>query len=152
MHRDKPIHVAHEYGEALPGALAIDLALGVGQPLQHGRGLLLLLPFLLEPVPLGGLPLPFLLLVLHLLRLARQFSERGLLIAEHSPEVLHLEAGLQGLLQGIGDDGACPLLPLHADEGLGLLEFLGAGATLGVLHEPLPKVADEVDVGPRSRT
>ena len=51
---------------------------------------------------------------------------------------------LRGLLQGIGDDGARPLLALRADEGLGLLEFLGAGAPLGALPEPLPEVADAV--------
>ena len=32
------IQVAHEGREALPGVLAIGLALGVGQTLQHGRG------------------------------------------------------------------------------------------------------------------
>ena len=62
MHGDKPIHVAHEWREALPGALAIGLSLGVGQTLQHGRGPRLLLPFLLEPLPLG-VPLLALLLV-----------------------------------------------------------------------------------------
>ena len=76
VHGDKPIHIAHEGREALPGALAVGLPLGVGQPLQHGRSPLLLLPFLLEPLLLGGLPLPLLLLVLYLLRLARQLRQR----------------------------------------------------------------------------
>jgi len=93
------------------------VALGVGQPLQHGCRALLLRPFLLELVPLGGLPLP-LLLLLRLLRLARQLRQRGLLIAEDGSEVLHLEIGLWGLLQRIGDDGACLLCPLLADQCL----------------------------------
>jgi hypothetical protein len=61
--------------------------------------------------------------------------------------VLHREAGLRGLLQGRGDDGACPLLALRADEGLSLLEFLRAGAPLGLLHEPLAEVADQLPGG-----
>ena len=144
MHRDKPIHVAHEGWEVLPGALAIGLPLGVGQLLQHSRRPLLLLPFLLEPLPLGGLPLLLLLLVLLLLRLARQLGERGVLIAEDGPKVLHLEAGLLGLLQGIGDDGACPLFSLLAEQRFSLLELLRRGTTRGARREPLPEVADHV--------
>jgi len=53
VHRHKPIHVVHEGREPLAGAVAVGLPLGVGQPLQHGRGALLLLPFVLEPLPLG---------------------------------------------------------------------------------------------------
>ena len=120
MHGDKPIHIAHEGREALPGRGGGRPPVGrrIAAPARPPRAPLL--PFLLELVPLGGLPVP-LLLLLRLLRLARQLRQRGVLIAEDGPEVLHLEAGLRGL-SGIGDDGKGPLLPLCAEQCFSLLE------------------------------
>ena len=58
--------------------------------------------------------------------------------------MLHLKAGLRRLLQGIGDDGAGAFLALLAEQHLGLLQILRAGASLGQRREPLPEVADQL--------
>jgi hypothetical protein len=73
------------------------------------------------------------------LRLAHQFRERGVLIAEDGPEVLHLKAGLRRLLQSIGDDGAGALLALRAEQRCRLLEFLRAGGRWGSAASPCRK-------------
>ena len=70
--------------------MAVGVPLRVGKALQDGGRPLL--PLALGLVLLGLTALPLLLLVLHLLRLARQRLKGGLLIAGDGPEVLHLEA------------------------------------------------------------
>ena len=125
VHGDQPLQVAHEGREALPVALAIGLALGVGQTHSTAAARASCSRSLWSRCRSAACGCRS-SVVLVPAAPARQIRKRGVLIAGTAPK-LHLEAGLRGLLQGIGDDGAGPLFSLRVEQRCSLLELLRRG-------------------------
>ena len=109
------IHPLQERRKHLQGLLAVGFPLLLGEGRQDLGSPLLELPLCHGPLLLFFLPSALFLELLLALLAPFQLGEGFLLVAEDGPEVLHLEAGLLGLAQGISHNVSGPLFPQLSD-------------------------------------